>query len=246
VFSSLVGSCNGFGKINIQTAEEKLAKEAQEANEVAAIARAAEEKEKQQQKLTQEARTRLTQLSRDILNKYRTSSMEGLRNDFKDQLLVEKSKNFVQDPKDGQIAYLNKRKQELEKYHEEVDGCIGKLSTFIKNVEKEKSSKSATEISVDELAVPSDIHSAQMLLLSAENAAINDALYFLDKALADNGISLEEHLRVVRKLSKQQFFSQGTFAQDWTGQGIGSHCDSECLVVVCLCIFYIYYYYNTM
>jgi ESCRT-I complex subunit TSG101 len=206
VFSSLVGNFNnGFGKMDMNTAEEKLAKEAQEANEVAAVARAAEEKEKQERKLAQETRDSLTQLSRDILDKYRASSMEGLRNDFKDQILVEKSKTFVQDPKEGQIAYLKKRKQELEKYHQEVDGCIDKLSLFIKNVEKEKSSRSAAEISADELAVPRDIHSAQMLLLSAENAAINDALYFLDKALADNSISLEDHLRVVRKLSKQQF-----------------------------------------
>lgn len=209
VFSSLLGgkwnasSQNGDAALS---AEERIAKEAQEANEVAAIARAAEEKEKQEQKLKQESRDKLTQMSTEIMDAYRKSTVEDLRSGIKDQMLVEKSRTFVQDPKEGQIAYLTKRKQELEKHHQELDGFISKLSQFVKSVEKEKSSR--VDISVDELAIPGDIHSAQMLVLSAENAAINDALYFLDKALAEHRISLEEHLRAVRKLSKQQFLAK--------------------------------------
>jgi ESCRT-I complex subunit TSG101 len=44
-----------------------------------------------------------------------------------------------------------------------------------------------------------------MLNLSAENQSINDALYFLDKALADHNFPLDDHLRAVRKLTKKQF-----------------------------------------
>ena len=90
--------------------------------------------------------------------------------------------------------------------HKELDKGIQKLTAFVKSAEEEKSSKK--EVSVDELAVPGDIHSAQMLILSAENAAINDALYFLDKALADSRISLHDHLIAVRKLTKTQFLAR--------------------------------------
>ena len=47
-----------------------------------------------------------------------------------------------------------------------------------------------------------------MLILSADNAAINDALYFLDKALPDSRISLLDHLIAVRKLTKTQFLAR--------------------------------------
>ena len=44
-----------------------------------------------------------------------------------------------------------------------------------------------------------------MLILSAENAALNDVLYFLDKALEEDRLSLDVHLLQYRKLTKRQF-----------------------------------------
>jgi len=188
---------------NTMSAEERMAAEAAEANTAVEIVRAAEAKEEQEIRLTQEARNRLTEKSRDILNTYRNAAGEDISDCVKDQLLLDKAKAFVRDEENGQIVYLTKRKEELEVYHKELDKGIQKLTAFVKSAEEEKSSKK--EVSVDELAIPSDIHSAQMLILSAENAAINDALYFLDKALADSRISLHVHLIAVRKLTKTQF-----------------------------------------
>ena len=54
---------------------------------------------------------------------------------------------------------------------------IETLEAFIDAAKEEQKTKK--EVSVDHLAVPSDIHSAQMLVLSAENQALNDALYVL-------------------------------------------------------------------
>ena len=191
---------------NTISAEERIAAEAAEANKVVEIARAADAKEDQEKRLRQEARNRLTEKSRNILNTYRNIAGDDISDCVKDQLLLDKAKAFVSDGEHGQIAYLTKRKEALEVYHKELDKGIQKLTAFVKSAEEEKSSKK--EVSVDELAVPGDIHSAQMLILSAENAAINDALYFLDKALADSRISLHDHLIAVRKLTKTQFLAR--------------------------------------
>jgi len=184
----------------------KLAKEAEEANAAVAIARAAEANEKRETALTKEAKNQVAKKSKHILDSFRNSSLDEMGNLVKDQILLEKSRDFLDDKEKGQIAYLVGRKEELEQYHEELDKGIAKLSSFVQNAEEEKSS--SKEISADELAVAGDIHSAQMLVLSAENAAINDALYFLDKALEDHQISLDVHLFQYRKLTKRQFLAR--------------------------------------
>mmetsp|Transcript_7005 Transcript_7005/g.10567 ORF Transcript_7005/g.10567 Transcript_7005/m.10567 type:complete len:432 (+) Transcript_7005:102-1397(+) len=212
IFSKFSGMTAGtFGNLssstttdnNTMSAEERMAVEAAEANTALETARTADAIEEQETRMTQEARNRLVEKSRDILNTYRNAAGNDISDCVKDQLLLDKAKAFVRDEENGQIVYLTKRKEELEVYHKELDKGIQKLTAFVKSAEEEKSSKK--EVSVDELAIPSDIHSAQMLILSAENAAINDALYFLDKALADSRISLHVHLIAVRKLTKTQF-----------------------------------------
>lgn len=210
----LGGSSGGNNKR--QSEEERLAKEAEEANQVVAIARAAEEKEGRDKQLVTETRDRLTARSKQILETYKVTSRNETSRLVEDKILLEKSDKFLNgtgtgtrsssDDDLGQIEYLNNRKTELEKYHDEVDENIAKLESFIESAEEAK--KASKEVSVDELAVPQDIHSAQMLILSAENAAINDALFFLDKALADHCISMEDHLRAVRRLAKKQFLSR--------------------------------------
>jgi len=190
---------------NTMSAEERMAVEAAEANTALETARTADAIEEQETRMTQEARNRLVEKSRDILNTYRNAVGNDISECVKDRLLLDKAKAFVRDEENGQIVYLTKRKEELEVYHKELDKGIQKLTAFVKSAEEEKSSKKEVNVPVDELAVPGDIHSAQMLILSAENAANNDALYFLDNALANHRISLHDHLIAVRKLTKTQF-----------------------------------------
>jgi ESCRT-I complex subunit TSG101 len=47
-----------------------------------------------------------------------------------------------------------------------------------------------------------------MMDLASTNAAIGDALYFLDRALYRGAVGCEEHLRQVRSLAKQQFLTR--------------------------------------
>merc|ERR1719223_1854560 len=98
------------------------------------------------------------------------------------------------------MEYLTQTKASLEQTHSQLDVSIAHLQECITQAQA-----SQAELPVDELAIPGDVHSAQMLVLSAENAAINDALFFLDKGLEKEVIPLEEHLQAVRKLAKRQF-----------------------------------------
>ena len=58
------------------------------------------------------------------------------------------------------------------------------------------------------MAIPTDTHSSQMLQLSAENAAIDDCIYFLDQSMARGNIPLDVFLKEVRKLSRRQFMAK--------------------------------------
>jgi ESCRT-I complex subunit TSG101 len=182
--------------------QERLAKleaEVEESNAAVAVARAAEAKEERERALTKETREQVARKSTAILEVYHKSTGDEMSELVKDQIMLEKSRDFAS----GQIEYLTGRKDELVKCHEELDKGIAKLTAFVQTAEEEKSS--SKEVSADELAVPEDIHSGQMLILSAENAALNDVLYFLDKALEEDRLSLDVHLLQYRKLTKRQF-----------------------------------------
>ncbi len=187
----------------------RMEREAEEANEAVRVAREAEAREVEENRIAAEASQRLRDKARYMLETYAESSRREIAGHLEDQILLGKSFSYVTGAKGagissgGQMEYLTKRKEELEQHHSDMDGAIEKLEAFIKEVEQSK--KSTDQIDVDELAMPADIHSAQMLVLSAENAAIHDALYFLDKGLSDNKISLEVHLKAVRRLSRRQF-----------------------------------------
>ncbi len=96
---------------NTISAEERIAAEAAEANKVVEIARAADAKEDQEKRLRQEARNRLTEKSRNILNAYRNVAGDDISDCVKDLLLSDKAnKTFVRDQENGQISYRTKRR----------------------------------------------------------------------------------------------------------------------------------------
>ena len=187
----------------------QVERDVEEANAAVRIAREAEQMEMQESRLTAETKQKLIDKSKFILEKYIETSQKEIASHLEDQILLDKSASFVNGTRGagissgGQIDYLTKRKEELEKHHTDMDTCIEKLEAFI--AEAEHSKKTTKEIDVDELAVPADIHSAQMLVLSSENASIHDAIYILNQGLSDNKISLDVHMRAVRRLAKRQF-----------------------------------------
>ncbi|OQR91519.1 dual specificity protein phosphatase, partial [Thraustotheca clavata] len=61
------------------------------------------------------------------------------------------------------------------------------------------------EMDVDEVLVPTDTLSQQQLEAYADQQAIEDALYFMDRALANGEIELAVFLKEVRKMARKQF-----------------------------------------
>lgn len=185
----------------------QLQREAEEANAAVEAVRRAEQAEQQELQITSNTRLRLESLCQQTLQKYRTSAQEEMSTLFRDQILLEKSQTYITgtrgDVTSGQMEYLSQTKAALEEFHTQLDTSITELHACIAQAEQEQASQA--ELPVDELAVPGDVHSAQMIVLSAENAAINDALFFLDKGLETERIPLEEHLQAVRQLAKRQF-----------------------------------------
>ena len=113
------------------------------------------------------------------------------------------------DHPDSQFKLLRDQKEKLENYKEQLDTQTEQLKNFVETLKSQKEGSSGMDWknpeSVDNIAVPNNIHSRQMLELSAENAAITDLMYFLDKALAKGTIPLDVHLKQIRRLAKKQF-----------------------------------------
>jgi len=68
--------------------------------------------------------------------------------------------------------------------------------------------ESQNKTNVDDLVFLKDTWSTQMVELVAEDNAIEDTLYQLDRALADERVDLPTFLRVVRKLAHTQFMAR--------------------------------------
>lgn len=99
-----------------------------------------------------------------------------------------------------QIDFLEKLKASLEQNHETIDSKTAEIQAWL--AQQHSTTFQKQETSVDDLVVVSN---KQLLDLSAENAALTDALYFLDRALQKGTLPLHDHLKHVRQLAKRQF-----------------------------------------
>merc|ERR1712232_886935 len=109
----------------------------------------------------------------------------------KDSELLAQSRKYMVGLSDvinsGPIPYLVIRKKELEESIKKIDFQIEKTKSIIIETEAEFNKHDSQE-KMDEMVFPEDTHSAQMLALSAENAAISDILYHLDSALVNGRV----------------------------------------------------------
>ncbi|KAF9589168.1 hypothetical protein IFM89_019484 [Coptis chinensis] len=68
-------------------------------------------------------------------------------------------------------------------------------------------------VDTDEAFVPCDALSKQMLESTASDLAIEDAIYSLDKAAQEGSIPVDQYLKNIRSLSREQFFHRATAAK---------------------------------
>ena len=98
---------------------------------------------------------------------------------------------------------LQETKDQLEEAIKSVDNKTVEIKEWLQ--EAQDGGEKDTEMHVDDMCQPVSKLHTQLLDLSAKNAALDDALYFLDKAMYMGQMDCTTHLKSVRKLAKQQF-----------------------------------------
>lgn len=113
-----------------------------------------------------------------------------------------------------------KRKQEeiaggLRELEEEKNGLEMQLQLVLMNTDvtkswlvknKEKARSTSRFMNVDDVIVPSDSCSRQMVECVAADMAIEDTLYALGVAVREGCVPFDAYLKKVRVLSREQFF----------------------------------------
>jgi ESCRT-I complex subunit TSG101 len=182
-----------------------VAREAEEANAAAEVARRAEEeREKQiasQKEWEEKKKIQIKeQVNRKILLHLVTvaeQTKENVQSDWRDQQQLKQSKETIAE----ELEHLQETKAELEKHIAVVDTKTTEIEEWL---EESKGAKQE-EMNVDDICQPVSKLHAQMLDLSAENATLTDALYFLDRGMYMGQIDCSTHLKSVRTLAKRQF-----------------------------------------
>jgi len=100
-------------------------------------------------------------------------------------------------------------RMELEKGQSEID-----IDTLGKNFEELASwlnaNDNTSKIDIDQITEPKDLLSKQLLYLVAEDATIEDALYYLEKKMVNRELPVDVFLKYVRNLSCDQFSKRAT------------------------------------
>jgi len=187
-----------------------IQKEIDDANAAAEAARRAEEDEKRREeerrrlmeyerRTAEETRRLCTGVVRSAVEREYREARTEIAGDLRDQGRLERGREELELALTG----LKDRKEELENANKKADEAIISINLFLEDLESGKAEEK--EAPVDELASPLDVHSAQMLRLAAENQAISDALYFVDRGLVRGRLDLTGHMKTVRRLAKKQF-----------------------------------------
>lgn len=185
-----------------------MAKEAEEANRAAEIARTAAREEAEQEKKARAQREwesqRQEQVRDDVQQKihsyllsYADSAKSNLTADWFDQQQLKQTKARI----DEELKDLVNRKAELETAVATVDDKTREIEEWL----TESKGTEQKEPDVDEVCQPINRLHSQLLNLSAENAALTDTLYFLDRGMYMGQIDCPTHLKMVRTLAKRQF-----------------------------------------
>jgi ESCRT-I complex subunit TSG101 len=191
-----------------EQAEAILASEAEEANRVAEAARKAAEAEEEnkrqvaaqkqwEEQKTDQIRNQVREKLRNHLLELSNQTRQHVESDWRDQHKLERAQETIAE----EIDFLEKTKANLEEGISITDKKTMEIEKWLED-SKDLTKK---EVPVDDLCQPSSKLHSQMLELSTENAALTDALYFLDRGFYMGQMDCTTHLKSVRKLAKRQF-----------------------------------------
>mmetsp|Transcript_15346 Transcript_15346/g.42574 ORF Transcript_15346/g.42574 Transcript_15346/m.42574 type:complete len:395 (-) Transcript_15346:1106-2290(-) len=156
----------------------------------------AAQREWEEKKLKQ-IRTEVNQKIQSYLMDFTEETKKTLSADWRDQEHLKHNKDQIQ----KEMQELTEKKKELKDHIEIIDEKTKEINEWLEE------SKNAVdgEPEVDDVCQPVNKLDAQMLDLSAENAALTDAMYFLDRGMYMGQIDCTTHLKMIRKLAKRQF-----------------------------------------
>ncbi|GAM17589.1 hypothetical protein SAMD00019534_007640 [Acytostelium subglobosum LB1] len=105
--------------------------------------------------------------------------------------------------------------QEVEALNKELSNCeVMIINVTERNDQYDRwlleNKRDDKDVDIDSLSEPREPITRQLLQLVSEDQTIEDTLYYLDKALQKQRISLEEYLKSVRSLSREQFMIRAT------------------------------------
>ncbi|MES1915517.1 MAG: hypothetical protein MHM6MM_007446 [Cercozoa sp. M6MM] len=128
---------------------------------------------------------------------------------------------------------LLKRQDDLRESSEKVGDGVQKMRQATENLRQKTAQLDAAnqdllayvsqqeampEQSALDVVAPRDAWSQKMAELVAEDHALDDTVYALDKCLSDGRVSLDVYLRQVRKLSREQFFARALASKIFEAQ----------------------------
>ncbi|KAL7580814.1 hypothetical protein ACA910_001091 [Epithemia clementina (nom. ined.)] len=180
--------------------EERLRLEEERQNK-----RALEAQEQWELQRTEQARVQVTAKLRQHLQEQARQTHVKITDELERELAKLKvaKKQKIEAP----IEALAKQKAFLEQQLAVAEESKLNVESWIDEVTASKKLEDSTNnvMSIDDKVYAESPLHAQMMGLSAENAALSDALYFLDCAMQKGNLPCEVHLKQVRELAKRQF-----------------------------------------
>ena len=86
-----------------------------------------------------------------------------------------------------------------------MDRRVGEVQAWLQEHDKQDQ-----QPSIDEMTEPKDALNKQLLTMVAEDATIEDVIYYLDRGLMKGVIDLDTYLKEIRRASRDQFYKRAT------------------------------------
>jgi ESCRT-I complex subunit TSG101 len=110
-----------------------------------------------------------------------------------------------------EISTINNSRSKNDNLEREVahyQGELARIDAAIREASAWLEQNTKHEVDVDAATEPKEPLIKQLLAIIAEDAAIEDMIYYLERALLKGSIDLETYLKEVRRLSREQFYKK--------------------------------------
>jgi ESCRT-I complex subunit TSG101 len=205
---------SGNWRTQQQQLDAALAMEAEETNRALEAVRRNEQEEMERQKAIQVYEATQLQHLKNTLNakiqtycrEQRTNVQQHIMEDYSDAAVLNdgtaiqkqiQEYQTLQNKLQHQLSIVDQKTVDIQSWLEHVNATNQSTLTELKGID-------------DIVTAPNKIQD-KMIEYEAEYQTICDTLYFLDKALYEQTISIDVHLKHVRTLAKQQFYCKAHF-----------------------------------